>query len=151
MDSASFGILSSIQSLSGSAFMFIFMPILTKHFKDTKLLISGFTALIVAYMIMAFATNSYHLYIMVTFFGLCTLPNTTAKSILSKSVDPLDVGKVLAVLGALQALVPFIFSPFFAYVYRSTLSNMPNAFIFVIIGFWGLAIIKAFIIDFLSK
>ena len=151
MTSASFGILSSVLGLSGSAFMYLFVPILTKHFKDSTLLITGLSALVASSLIKAVATNAYHLYTMVIFTGLCSFSLTTTRSILSKIVGPLDVGKVLAVLGALQSLIPFMSSPFFAYIYRSTLATTPNAFIFTEMGLYSLTVIMGIMIKFLLK
>ena len=48
---------------------------------------------------------------------------TMFRSMISKNVHANEVGKVFSVVGTIQALIPFISSPTFGYLYKATLGN----------------------------
>ena len=51
---------------------------------------------------------------------------------ISKNVNPDEIGKIFSILGALQAFIPFITSPFFGMLYRSTVETLPQAYLIVL-------------------
>merc|ERR1719219_3249136 len=59
---------------------------------------------------------------------------TVNRSIMTKLVGPLEIGKLLAAIGVIQALMPFASSPIFSLLYRSTVNDFPQAFLFVVIA-----------------
>ena len=78
---------------------------------------------------------------------------------MTKVVGPLEIGKVLAVNGCIQvtklkkhcnvldynsvsfqALMPFVTSPTFSLLYRSTVDSFPQAFLFLTIGVYVVVI-----------
>ena len=59
---------------------------------------------------------------------------TVFRSLISKNVDADEIGKVFSVVGIFQALLPFASGPIFRSLYKSTVENQPNAFLFLIIA-----------------
>ena len=151
MSSAEFGAFSSAIGLTGSLFLYTFAPYLTNRFTDGKLLAAGLVCYIINDLIGAFATSFYQLYGKLLVVGLAIMVTTTSRSILSQQVDPMEIGKIFAVLGALSALIPNISSPFFTIVYNSTLATMPNFFLLFCICMWILCLILNIFIDFYLK
>ena len=151
MNSAELGVFFSVIGLTGSLFMYAFAPYLTSKFKDGKLLAAGLVCYVINDLILAFATSVYQLYITLLFIGMATMVSTTSKSILSRQVDPMDVGKIFAILGAFSALIPNVSSPFFTIVYNYTVATMPNFYLFIIICLWLVCLILDIFIDFYLK
>ena len=54
---------------------------------------------------------------------------------ITKSVNPDEVGKIFAIVGTFQALVPFASSPLFGFLYRATVATFPAAFLFLVSAF----------------
>ena len=151
MNSAEFGVYFSAFGLTVSLFMYTFAPYLTSKFKDGKLLAASLVCYIIIELIAAFATSSYQLYTTLLFVGMASMVSTTSRSILSRQVDPMDVGKIFAVLGAFSALIPNVSSPFFTIVYNYTVATMPNFYLFIIICLWLVCLILDIFIDFYLK
>ena len=57
-----------------------------------------------------------------------------SRSLLTKIVGPDDVGKIFSVLGSMQALMPLVGTPFFGFLYRSTVEAAPATFLYVTAG-----------------
>jgi len=64
----------------------------------------------------------------------------TIRSLLSKIVPKSDLGKVYAMLGCLENIVPLLFSPVLTYTYNSTLDTFPGAVYAVSASIIGLAV-----------
>ena len=148
MTSAQFGVFTSISGIFGSLFIYTVVPYLTKKLKDGKLLAAGLVCYIINDLIGAFATSFYQQYGKLLIGGLALMVPTISRSILSQQVDPMEIGKIFAVLGALSALIPNISSPFLTIVYNSTLTTMPNFFLLFSICIWMLCLIWNIFIDF---
>ena len=96
---------------------------------------------------MAYATDMDQLYYGIIIAGFSFGASSINKSLLSKLVDPMDVGKLFAINGAIQALIPFLSNPTFAFIYRNTVDTMPNTFLFISIILWIVMSIMSFIIN----
>lgn len=64
-------------------------------------------------------------------------------SILSKHVDPSEVGKISSVKGFLESIAPFLATPLYNFVYMHTIDSFPSAFYIVSVVF-GLPIFIIF-------
>lgn len=62
---------------------------------------------------------------------------------ITKNVNPDEVGKIFSIVGTFQALVPFVSSPLFGFLYRETVAFFPAAFLFLAAG---LKLIEAIVI-----
>ena len=120
----------------GSIMVFIGTPFLTKRFKDTTIICAKLFCSIIFDLMMAYFTEMNQLYYGIPFAGFSFGASSINKSLLSKLIDPLDVGKLFAINGAIQAIVPFLSSPTFAFIYKSTVATMPHAFLLFSIGLW---------------
>ena len=54
---------------------------------------------------------------------------------LTKYVEPDEVGKIFSIVGTFQALLPFASGPVFGFLYRDTVAFLPSAFLLVVAGF----------------
>ena len=59
---------------------------------------------------------------------------TMFRSLISKTVEPNEVGKVFSIVGTFQALLPFMASPAFNFLYGHTVGYFPSAFVYLIMG-----------------
>lgn len=55
---------------------------------------------------------------------------------LFQTVDHHEVGKVLAVLASVQALIPFAAAPLYGFLYKQTVEKFPAACILVAVGLY---------------
>ena len=62
---------------------------------------------------------------------------------ITKNVNPDEVGKIFSIVGTFQALVPFASSPLFGFLYRGTVATFPAAFLFLVAG---LKLIEAIVV-----
>ena len=53
---------------------------------------------------------------------------------ITKCVNPDEVGKIFSIVGAFQAFLPFASSPLFGFLYRATVATFPAAFLFLVAG-----------------
>jgi len=53
--------------------------------------------------------------------------STVVRSLLSKTVEEADLGKVYTMLGCLENFIPLVASPFLTFIYNSTLDTFPGA------------------------
>jgi len=82
--------------------------------------------------ILAFCVNWWMPYVGA---GIALLDNTSTtlfRSLITKCVDPDEVGKIFSIVGAFQAFLPFASSPLFGFLYRATVSTFPAAFLFLV-------------------
>jgi len=56
------------------------------------------------------------------------------RSMLSKTVQPDEVGQTFALLGIIESLVPLVMAPVYAITYHSTVFVFPGAFFFMSAG-----------------
>ncbi len=54
---------------------------------------------------------------------------------MTKNVNPDEVGKIFSIVGTFQALMPFAAGPLFGFLYRETVAYFPPAFLFLIAAF----------------
>ena len=106
---------------------------------------------IINHLVMAYATYVWQLYVGI-FFGITAFCATTlCRSMITKLVGPYEIGKVFAVNGSIQALMPFAASPTFGLLYRSTVADFPQAFLFLIIAVYLLVTVLTMIVHWLGN
>merc|ERR1712029_600290 len=75
------------------------------------------------------------LYIGAAFSILDATSTTMFRSLITKYVEPDEVGKIFSIVGTFQALLPFASGPLFGFLYRDTVAFLPQAFLLVVAGF----------------
>ena len=107
------------------------VPFLTEtcHLHDTTIGALAVIGAALQCVITAFAKIDWVLYIagLIAFLSPCI--TTTCRSMLSKNVEPLEVGAIFSVVGALQSCVPLFGSPLYGVMYKSTIETFPGAFL----------------------
>jgi len=72
---------------------------------------------------------------------LGTQPSLIIRSLISKLVDNSDLGKVYAVLGSLENIIPLAFSPILTYTYNNTLDVYPGTIYAISAAITGVAVL----------
>ena len=99
------------------------------------------------YIIIAFAVNEWMLYIGGVVAILDNTSTTMFHSLISKTINRNEPGKVFSIVGVFEALLPFMASPAFSVLYRHTIGHFPSAVIYLIMG---IRVINVFIILFVN-
>ena len=89
------------------------------------------TTSIINRIIWAFCTTEWMLYVGCAISVLDSTSTTVFRSLITKIVQPDEIGKVFSVIAIFQAIVPFIGVPLFGMLYKNTVATQPNAFIFL--------------------
>ena len=99
---------------------------------------------------MAYASSVWQLYVGILFgiTGFCA--TTLCRSMITKLVGPYEIGKIFAVNGSIQALIPLAASPIFSLLYKNTVADFPQAFLFLIISVYLLIIVLTLILHWLG-
>ena len=94
---------------------------------------------------MAYASSVWQLYVGILFgiTGFCA--TTLCRSMITKLVGPYEIGKIFAVNGSIQALIPLAASPIFSLLYKNTVADFPQAFLFLVISVYLLIIVLTLI------
>ncbi len=72
---------------------------------------------------------------------------TMIRCMITKHVRPDEVGKLLSVVGAVQAFIPLFSSPIFGVIYRSTVATLPQTYLIVLAFFFALDWALLFVIN----
>ena len=89
---------------------------------------------VINFVIISFVVNEWMLYVGGAIALLDSTSTTMFRSMITKLVHANEVGKVFSVVGTFQAIMPFIAGPMYGFLYRSTVSYQPAAFLFLIIA-----------------
>ena len=117
----------------GMASKYIVIPLLSEQFKlrDSVIVIISLTGCIGQTILFSIATVTWVVYL----GALMAILDSTCQMIrcmISKTVNPNEVGKIFSIVGALQAIIPLIASPVFGNIYRSTVETLPQAYLIVL-------------------
>jgi len=130
---ADFSYLMSFFSLLTIISQLAIVPYISGRLKwrDTTLLIIATATSTVGYLIYALGHNLWVVIISYIFFAFYANINSTSRSLLSKMVDPSEIGATLAIIGILQNLSQLAGKPIYAFIYKFTLDVYPAAFLLV--------------------
>ncbi|KAH9639369.1 hypothetical protein HF086_002058 [Spodoptera exigua] len=127
VDFSMFSTYSMCTSLVGTLFSVGVFSHLLK-FDDAIIGVISCTSKILAGVMYAFATKTWHIYIA----PLIEVFNGTSfiamRSMVSKLVDRDELGKVNSFYGVAEAMMPLIYAPMYTTVYTSTIKTFPGAF-----------------------
>ncbi|XP_061389294.1 probable peptidoglycan muropeptide transporter SLC46 [Musca vetustissima] len=75
-----------------------------------------------------FAAVNWQLYLAIALGILKSVVNPMLRTILTNLLPPNELGKIFSFISAIQAFMPFVASPLYTIIYRSTLTSFPGLF-----------------------
>ncbi|CAG0912246.1 unnamed protein product [Notodromas monacha] len=125
---------TSLQIIGAVIFTPIFKIVL--RWEDTK--IGGVSVCLqtLSRLTYSFATTTWMFYASGVLYMLSTVKAAVARSIISKVVEPQELGKCYAVIGFSEAVVPIVAGILYSEVYRATVSFFPGAVFLISTGCW---------------
>lgn len=113
---------------------YVAIPFLSEKLKlhDSTISLIDMTTSFFNQFVIAFSVNEWMLYCGATVAFLDYTSTTLLRAIITKNVNADEIGKVFSIVGTFQALMPFISSPTFGFLYKETVSYLPQAFLFLI-------------------
>merc|ERR1712179_223306 len=132
-----FGIFTILSLIS----QLILVPIMSKKLRDTSLIIFALLTSIVGYVIFAMGKTVPVLVIGYSCFAFYASINACSRSIVSKLVEPTEIGALFSMIGITQAVMSLLSKPFFAVLYKSTVALLPGTYLLVVAGGLGLVLI----------
>jgi len=121
----------------------------TMHLHDTTIALIAIVGVIIQHFIACFTPISmtYLIYIggVISLLSVCI--TTTCRSLITKCVSPLEVGKVFSVMGAFQSVVPLVASPFYGFIYKQTVASFPGLFLLISAGLYVVVMILLFTVN----
>jgi MFS-type transporter involved in bile tolerance (Atg22 family) len=104
------------------------------QFRDTSILIIGMSTSIIGCIILAIGDN-LNIILLSCFFGSLYISiNSTARSAMTKLVDPADIGSLFGMCGIIFVALSLVSKPFYSLVYRATVQTFPAAFLYLTLG-----------------
>ena len=123
-----------VVGMFGMVSNFIITPLLSEKFqlRDSLIAIIDITGHLIQTIILSITSATWMAYLSI--FSTISTSGTgqLIRCMISKNVNPSEVGKIFSILGAFQAFIPFITSPFFGTLYRSTVETLPQAYLIVL-------------------
>ena len=117
---------------------YITVPIMSEKLKlhDATITLIDITGCFFQTLIVAFVQAEWMLYLAACVGFLDYTSYSMLRCMISKYVEPDELGKILSVVGALQAFIPIVSSPIFGILYRNTVDILPQTFLLVLDGFF---------------
>ena len=122
----------------GMLAQYTLIPLLSEKLKlrDSTIIMMDFGGCFIHMVVLAVATHTWMVYLSAFIACLESCSYTIIRCMISKAVEPDEVGKVLSFVGALQAFIPIVSAPIFGTIYRNTLETLPQTYLIVIACLW---------------
>merc|ERR1719348_1649628 len=139
-DAKTFGMFIGFYGFLGMFAQFCAVPIISKrfHWSDTRIALLGIIGTIIQFIIVCFTpiTMTYLVYVggVISLFSVCI--STAYRSMITKLVGPLEIGKVFSVLAAFQATMPLLGNPTYGFIYKATVATFPGVFLLFSVGLY---------------
>jgi hypothetical protein len=140
---------STIVGVIGIVAQYITIPLFSEKFglRDSTIILIDIAGCFIQTIILTVATAEWNLYVGACIAFLDATSYSMIRCMISKHVEPDEVGKILAFVGAFQAFIPIISSPIFGTIYRSTVESFPQAYLIVIAVCFAIDWGALFVID----
>ena len=124
--------------ITGMIAQYTAIPLLSEKLKlrDSTIILIDFGGCFIQMIVLALATSTWMVYLSSFIACLESCSYTIIRCMISKAVEPDEVGKILSFVGAFQAFIPIISSPVFGTIYRTTLETLPQTYLIVIACLW---------------
>ena len=120
-------------------------------FRDTSILTIAMSTSIIGCIILTLGDN-LNIIILGCFFGSLYISiNSTARSCLSKLVDPADIGSLFGICGIIFVALSVVSKPFYSFVYKATVQVFPAAFLYLTLGLLVVVLVLIIIAHFGMK
>ena len=129
-----YGNLATTYFITSSITQLFIVRLLVEKFKlrDTTILIMAFTPAIIAWTSEAFTSQIWILYLnRALFYPLWANLSSTSRSLMSKMMEPTEVGKAFSLLGLIESVMGLIFKPLYGMLYRATVESFAGAWVLV--------------------
>lgn len=87
-------------------------------------------------VLQASATTTFLMYVARSFDAFISIRALVIKSILSKFVDPEELGRSFSIIAIIEAICKMIFVSLYSEIYVNTLESWPGAFYFATLIFF---------------
>jgi len=165
-DAKTFGMFIGFYGLLGMFAQFFAVPILSKRFKwsdsrigeclqtiichlifSPSLALIGIIGTIGQFVLVCFTpiTMTYLVYVGGIISFLSVSISTAYRSMITKLLGPLEIGKVFSVLAAFQAMMPLLASPTYGFIYKRTVATFPGVFLLFSAGLYLLMVSLLFL------
>jgi len=134
-DMSQFGSYIGIYGFVSIFAQFVVVPFLSQKMKlhDTTIGMLAIVGCIIQSIMLCFTPSgseySWMIYVGSLFSFLSGSITTCTRSLTTKCVGPMEVGKVFSIMGALQAMVPLVAGPMYAFMYRETVETFPGMYL----------------------
>ena len=124
----------------------------TMKLRDTSILVLALALAALGFFAEAFFTQTWVMFAIwsVFYFFYLNIDSTT-KSVMSKLIEPTEVGKAFAVFGVLQSCLALIAKPFYGFMYQASLDIFAGLWLIVSSGFLFISLAITIILHFGMK
>eukprot|EP00092_Neocalanus_flemingeri_P017937 GFUD01019410.1.p1 GENE.GFUD01019410.1~~GFUD01019410.1.p1 ORF type:complete len:522 (+),score=101.91 GFUD01019410.1:44-1609(+) len=150
-DAKTFGSYIGLYGFLGMFAQYVAVPYMSEKLKlhDTTIALIAIAGVIIQHFIACFTpiTMTYLIYIggVISFLSVCI--TTTCRSLITKCITPLEIGKVFSVMGAFQAIVPLVASPAYGFIYKQTVATFPGVFLLFSAGLYVVVMVLLFAVN----
>lgn len=130
------------QMATGAVVVICVLPIMTKKLKmkDVDIAVLGIIARVISELIVAFSSVGWMMFLSpITLLGECAGP--PLRSLMTKCVQPNEVGKMFTMLAVVEAGIPIISGVMYSQVYNATIDIHCCGIVFLITAFVYITVI----------
>ena len=131
---------STVVGVIGIVAQYVTIPILSERLKlhDSTIILIDIGGCFIQTVILACIQAEWMLYLGAIIACLDATSFTMIRCMITKHVDPDEVGKLLSVVGAFQSFIPILGGPLFGLLYKHTVETLPQAFLIVLAFFFAI-------------
>ncbi|TRY72725.1 hypothetical protein TCAL_00269 [Tigriopus californicus] len=117
---------------------FVLVPFLSVRIRirDASISFYDMFASAINCLIVAYATEGWMIYAGAMINCLDFTSYSILRSMVTKVAEPHETGALFGVFGSLQSLMPMIATPIFGMLYRGTVADFPQFYLFLVAGFF---------------
>ena len=128
-DESDYATFSVIIHICNAICLMIIVPVLSQKLKvhDAMLIFIILVTEVISFAVTPFVDELWQFYLIQAFGAMGYCKYSTVRSMLSKCIEPDEVGKTFSILAVIAALAPVAGNPLFRQLYDATLDSFPGA------------------------